>query len=632
MTLPVDVSFDTALSSLQPGTKSESPSKAPSVEPAVPPGKPAATDGANSGFRLVQQWHSQPRKLRIIHVGAGATGLCAAYKFERQLTNYKLVCYEKNTEVGGTWLQNRYPGCACDVPAHIYTYTFEPWSKWKSYYAYSPDIHEYFINFCDKYSLRKYIKLQHRVVAATWREERGKWEVEVEHSGQTFTDWCDILVNGSGLLNKARWPDIEGLRSFKGELVHTGEWNGTLFKLQTENNTTKRRMLTIYSGSANCKDKRIAVIGNGSSAIQVIPQMQKIASHLKCVMRGSTWISPPMPRIPVDIGGEEFDDKRAAQPDTSQYFYSEREMAHLAADPEYQLNYRKRIEHAINMGFAIFYKDTEASHQAELYMRAEMNRRLNNHPVLSQKLVPTWPVGCRRLTPGDGYLEALIEPNVECIFGEIACITETGLEMADGSSHEVDVIICATGYDMAWTPHFKLVGRNGRDIKDAWSPMPKCYLGMAAPGFPNYFVMNGPRGNLANGTVLPCFETELEYVIQAARKMQSDRIRTLDVREHAVDQLNEYIDAWHETSVFSASCKSWYKNNTRDGQILVWGGSSVHFLKTIKTPRWEHYDIDYLDGNMWSFLGNGRIEAETTGDFDRLTPYIRNSDEPWTIE
>ncbi|GKT88313.1 sterigmatocystin biosynthesis monooxygenase [Colletotrichum tofieldiae] len=114
--------------------------------------------------------------------------------------------------------------------------------------------------------------------------------------------------------------------------------------------------------------------------------------------------------------------------------------------------------------------------------------------------------------------------------------------------------------------------------------------------------------------------------------MQSDRIRTLDVREHAVDQLNEYIDAWHETSVFSASCKSWYKNNTRDGQILVWGGSSVHFLKTIKTPRWEHYDIDYLDGNMWSFLGNGRIEAEIAGDFDKLTPYIRNSDEPWTIE
>lgn len=155
-------------------------------------------------FELLQQWHSQPRKLRIIHVGAGATGLCAAYKMERQLTDYELVCYDKNHEVGGTWLQNRYPGCACDVPAHIYTYTFEPNPEWRSYYAYAPEIHDYFLNFCKKYSLRKYIKLKHKVLGAKWHEKKAQWAVEVEHRGQTFTDWCDILMNGSGLLNKAR--------------------------------------------------------------------------------------------------------------------------------------------------------------------------------------------------------------------------------------------------------------------------------------------------------------------------------------------------------------------------------------------------------------------------------------------
>ena len=179
----------------------------------------------------------------------------------------------------------------------------------------------------------------------------------------------------------------------------------------------------------------------------------------------------------------------------------------------------------------------------------------------------------RRLTPGDGYLEALGKPNVECLFGSITRVTETGFELADGTHHQVDMIICATGYDMAWTPHFRLIGRNGRDIKEAWSPEPKCYLGMGAPGFPNYYVMNGPRGNLANGTVLPSFETEIEYVIQVAKKMQSDRIKSMDVREKVVDQLNEYIDAWHETSVFSGSCRSWYKDNTADGKIRVWGGS-----------------------------------------------------------
>lgn len=171
-------------------------------------------------FELLQQWHSQPRKLRIIHVGAGATGLCAAYKMERQLTDYELVCYDENDDVGGTWLKSRYPGCACDVPAHIYTYTFEPNPDWSSYYASAPEIHKYFVGFCDKYGLRRYIKLRHRVLGAVWHEEEAQWEVTVEHDGRRFTDWCHILVNGSGLLNKYRCAFI--LMASRGFLADLG--------------------------------------------------------------------------------------------------------------------------------------------------------------------------------------------------------------------------------------------------------------------------------------------------------------------------------------------------------------------------------------------------------------------------
>ncbi|CAG9948058.1 unnamed protein product [Clonostachys rosea f. rosea IK726] len=532
---------------------------------------------------------------------------------ERQLSDYELVCYEKNDEVGGTWLQNRYPGCACDVPAHIYTYTFEPNPRWKSYYAYAPEIQEYFVNFCDKYGLREYIKFNHKVLSAVWHEGGGQWKVQIEHNGQVFTDWCHVLVNGSGLLNKWKWPDIEGLHSFKGALMHSAEWDRD------------------YDYS----NKRVAVIGNGSSGIQIIPQLQKTAAQVKCVMRGTTWVAPPMPRVPVDVSetgkDAEFDDEEAVHPNTGQYFYTTREVESLVKDADYHLDYRKRIEYGINANFSIFYKDSEASRQVEAYMRAEMNRRLQNDPVLTKKLIPKWDVGCRRLTPGDGFLEALIKPNVECLFGDISLVSETGITMADGSHHEVDMVVCATGYDMAWKPHFTLVGRKGVDLDSIWGPVPKCYLGIAHPGFPNYFVMNGPRANLANGTVLPCLETEIEYVIQAVKKMQSDRIKSLDIRERLIDQLDEYIDAWHETSVFSGNCRSWYKDGSIDGKVNVWGGSSVHFLKTLKTARWEHYDIQYMDENVWSFLGNGRIKAECDSSFEGLTAYLRNSDSTWSL-
>ncbi|KAF2180148.1 FAD/NAD(P)-binding domain-containing protein [Zopfia rhizophila CBS 207.26] len=559
---------------------------------------------------LVDQWHSQPTTVRVIHVGAGATGLCTAYKMRNKLQHYELVCYEKNDSIGGTWFENTYPGCACDVPAHVYTYTFLPNPKWSSYYAYSPEILEYFQKFYHDQNLEEFVKLKHKVLGAKWHEDKGQWEVEIEHGGCTFTDWCHILMNGSGLLNRWRWPDIKGLHLFKGPLMHSAHWDASID----------------YSG------KRVAVLGTGSSSIQIVPQVQKAAQKVDCFLRSPTWIAPPMPRVPVETPTPEHPiPEEIPNPLVQQYFYKEHEIKHLEDNPEHHLKYRKQIEFAINRGFSIFYKGTEASRMAESYMRSEMIKRLGNHAELIEKLIPSWPVGCRRLTPGDGYLEALIQPNMECHFNEIECIDETGLSTSDGHHHEVDIIICATGFDMAWIPHFKLIGVNGIDIKKAWSPVPQSYLGIAAPGFPNYWVMNGPRGNLGNGTVLPCFEVQIEYVIEAAKKMQTERIRAMDVRADVTEKLNEYVDKWMETSVFSGKCRSWYKNNTVDGKVMCWGGSSIHYLKTLKTPRWEHYNIRYLGDDPWGFLGNGRIKAEVEDDFEGMTSYIRNSDHPWEL-
>lgn len=183
-----------------------------------------------------------------------------------------------------------------------------------------------------------------------------------------------------------------------------------------------------------------------------------------------------------------------------------------------------------------------------------------------------------RLTPGDGFLEALIKPNVNPIYNEIASIKPDGLLTEDGQFHEADAIICATGFDMAWTPHFEIFGIDGKRLRDVWTPDPNSYLGIAAPGFPNYWVMNGPRGALCNGTVLPCFETQVEYVIAAAKKIQSDRIHSMHVKDGVARMLNRYVDKWQEGSVWSDTCKSWYKNNTVNGKVMCWGGSVSFFL------------------------------------------------------
>jgi cation diffusion facilitator CzcD-associated flavoprotein CzcO len=171
---------------------------------------------------------------------------------------------------------------------------------------------------------------------------------------------------------------------------------------------------------------------------------------------------------------------------------------------------------------------------------------------------------------------------VQTIFEEITSIDGNGLHTGDGQHHEVDIIVCATGFAMAWTPHFELIGLNGENIKDSWAPEPNCYLGMGAPGFPNYFVMNGPRGSLCNGTVLPCLETEIEYVIKAAKKMQQDRIKSMFPSQEITKKLNEYVDKWASTSVWAEDCKSWYKNNSVNGKIMCWGGS-------VRDPLMLHY-------------------------------------------
>jgi cation diffusion facilitator CzcD-associated flavoprotein CzcO len=392
----------------------------------------------------------QERHMKIICVGAGASGLLFAYKLQRHFENFELIIYEKNSEVSGTWWENKYPGCACDVPSHNYTWSFEPKLDWSAVYAGSGEIFEYFNSFASKYRLHKYVKTRHQVVGAAWDNERPGWKVTIKdlEYGNEFEHECDILINASGILNNWRWPAIPGLFDYEGKLLHTANWDD----------------------SVDLTGKHVGLIGNGSSGIQVLPTIQPKVKHVTTFIREPTWVSP--------VQGLE------------QHVFNPQERHDFAHKPGALTEYRKKIETGLNGQFAMFLKGSTVNNATHDYMVEQMKQKLNDERLIT-KLIPEWSVGCRRLTPGVGYLESLTEPNVTVVYGEIEKITEKGCVCDDGKEYPIDVLICATGFDTTFKPRFPLIAPNGKNLQDEWAQEPRSYLGIAASDFPNYLIFLG---------------------------------------------------------------------------------------------------------------------------------------------
>ena len=358
---------------------------------------------------------------------------------------------------------------------------------------------------------------------------------------------------------------IPRLHDFQGKLLHSANWDTDV----------------------DYTDKTVAVIGTGSSAIQIVPQVQKKAKHLTAFMRSVTWISPVVGDADLEAEKAKHSSHSDRDPQdkgelVKQYYYTEEDKKRFRDDPEYLLLYRKKLEGAVNSLFDMFISGSDVSKGAKEMMQAEMNRRIGpGHDELKKRLIPTWSPGCRRITPGDGYLEALVKPNVTTVHEEIEKVVPEGLIDGAGTLHKVDILACATGFNIAFTPPFEVTGTNGARMADEFDPDPQVYLAMAVPKFPNYFIINGVRGNWANGTSLPGHEACVEYILQCVRKIQAENLRALEVRQEPVTQLYEHIDAWHygsaegahRGSVWNDECKSWYKNNIPGGKLWIWGGS-----------------------------------------------------------
>ena len=394
-------------------------------------------------YRVHEEPMRTPRKLRIITVGAGMAGIMLAKKIEVNLKDVEHQVYEKYPDVGGTWLENRYPGCRCDIPSHIYQYSWAPNPNWSSYYSTAPEIWQYFKDVAVQHDLEKYIKFNHRIVGAKWNEKRAKWDLDIQKTSPedgsviTFKDECDILINSTGLFSNWKWPKVPGIEKYKGKKLHSARWDD----------------------SYDFKDKNIAVIGCGSSAIQIVPQLQPLVASLKTYIRSSTWITAGFGIAHTDSEGQNFE-------------YSNEQKNKLRKDPELYNRYRFDIERELNMRFRASHIESEEQKDSQVQMKELMLRRLGNDERIAKKMIPNFPVGCRRPTPGNGYLETLIASNVEVITESVEAFTETGLLDSSGREVKYDAIVCATGFDVNFKPMYPLIGKDGADLRDAWADKP----------------------------------------------------------------------------------------------------------------------------------------------------------------
>ncbi|KAK4889819.1 hypothetical protein LTR27_011437 [Elasticomyces elasticus] len=547
----------------------------------------AERDGAfipetdSTGYRIREEPYGTKRPVRVVLMGAGASTLNFLKKAEEQMQNVKVTVYEKNHDVGGTWLENRYPGCACDIPSVNYQFSWKI-KLWTHFYSYSPEIWSYLKGIYDENDfINKYVKLKHQLESAVWDSEAGVWRFKVKDltTGTVSDDEAEFFINAGGVLNNFKFPDIPGLHDFKGKLMHSAA----------------------YDEGYPVEGKRVAVIGAGSSGVQIVAKLSKTASHIFHWIRSPIWITAGFAQTWAGKDGANFE-------------YTEEQMKYLAENPKKYLEYRKQIENELNQRFKFILKGSQEAKEAREFSYEQMARHLKNDPRLVDKIIPkNFNPGCRRPTPAPGYLDALVAPNATIFTDAIGSITPKGFIDHEGKEHECDVIICATGFDTSWRPRFPLVNGEGVDLREFWAKEVTSYLSIGIPTYPNHFTFCGPYGPLGHGSFMPLIERWTTYMFDVISKAQEENIKSFTPRLDLSLQFRQHADLFLQRTAWTSACRSWFKQGKQDGQAAIYPGSRLHFLHLLERPRYEDFEMEYWDANRYAFMGNGFDTREFDG-------------------
>jgi cation diffusion facilitator CzcD-associated flavoprotein CzcO len=475
-------------------------------------------------------------------IGSGFAGLCMGIRL-KQAGIDSFTIFERAEGLGGTWRDNTYPGAACDVPSHLYSFSFEPNPRWTRLFAQQGEILDYLHHCADTYGLRPHIRFRAPITEARFDEAAGQWVLKLAGEEEVR---ADVVVSGTGGLSRPAFPDIPGLEHFQGKVFHSARWDH----------------------GYDLTDKTVAVVGTGASAIQIVPQIAPRVKQLHLFQRTPPWVLPK--------------DDRAIGPRERKLYQALPFLLWLRRLFIYW-TLESRVYGFIKvLGMLKLYE-----HVARRYLRKSVP-----DPELLKKVTPRYRLGCKRVLLANDYYPALLRPNVELVTDGIQEVTPTGVRTRDGKERPVEALILATGFQAseAVAP-FPIYGRGGVNLADAWQQGAEAYLGTAVAGMPNLFFIVGPNTGLGHSSMIFMIESQVRYILECLQALQRQGCAYLELRREVQERFNQQLHARMEHTVWNTGgCASWYK--TRNGKnTTLWPGSTVEFR--LRTRRLQPSDYQW---------------------------------------
>lgn len=447
---------------------------------------------------------------RVAIIGAGFSGIGTAIKL-REAGVRDIALFDRGDRVGGTWRENTYPGAACDIPSHLYSFSFEPRPDWSRRFPPQHEVLEYLEGCVRKYGLTEHLRLGTEVAGATFDEERGTWTLALGSDGQTHE--CDVLVAGTGQLSRPAYPLLPGIDEFDGVAFHSGQWRH----------------------DHDLRGRDVAVIGTGASAIQFVPAIAPDVRRLTVFQRSAPYV---IPKVDREYGA------------VHRRLFASTPLPRLA-----RLGFFAYFE-GVTPGFigtrprAIL--PLSVSHQALLRWQVR-------DPELREKLTPDYGIGCKRVLVSNDWYPALQRPNVEVVTDRIRSIASGGIVVEGGRNVQADTIIYGTGFAANdFLAPMAIHGLGGRELNEVWREGAEAYLGMTVAGFPNLFILYGPNTNLGSGSIIYMLESQIRYVVDACRRLESERAAYLDVKPDVQERFSREISERMRQTVWQTGCTSWY--------------------------------------------------------------------------